>query len=138
MKYLSTAVFLGMALATSQAGAADLTIEVRDVKTDKGPLMVALYDSAGTFLKQPSSVLAAPASGATVSMVFKDVAPGDYAFAAFQDANRNGVLDKNPLGLPTEEYAISNNAMGHMGPPAFDAAKVALPAAGASTSITLR
>jgi uncharacterized protein (DUF2141 family) len=136
MKYITTAICLGMVLAASRA--ADLTIEVRDVKTDKGPVMIALYNSAAGFLKQPTGVMAAPATGATVSMIFKDVPAGDYAFAAFQDANRNGVLDRNLIGMPTEEYAFSNNAYGHMGPPAFDAAKVALPAAGASASITLR
>lgn len=138
MNYVSTAICLGLILAASPAGAADLTVEVRDVKTDQGPVMIALYDSVATFLKQPAGARAVPATGASVSIVFKDVLPGDYALAAFQDANRNGVLDRNPMGIPTEEYAFSNNASGYMGPPAFDAARVALPATGASASITLR
>jgi uncharacterized protein (DUF2141 family) len=138
MKYPTTAICLAMVLAAGPASAADLTIDVLDVKTDKGPIMIALFDSAGTFLKLPARGIAAPATGTTVSIVFKGLPAGDYAFAAFQDANGNGQLDKNPMGLPTEEFAFSNNAYGHMGPPAFDAAKMALPAAGASTSIKLR
>jgi uncharacterized protein (DUF2141 family) len=138
MQYLTTAICVAMALAAGSAAAADLTIDVLDVKPGKGAIMIALYDSAGTFLKQAARGIAAPATGATVNVVFRDVPAGEYAFAAFQDANGNGELDKNLMGLPTEEYAFSNNAYGHMGPPAFEAAKVALPAAGASTSIKLR
>jgi uncharacterized protein (DUF2141 family) len=138
MKYLKAAICLGMAIAAGTASAADLTIEVLDVKTGRGPIMIALYDSAATFLKQPARGIAAPATGVTVSIVFKDLPAGEYALAAFQDANNNGELDRNPMGMPTEEFAFSNNAYGHMGPPAFDAVKVALAAAGASTSIKLR
>jgi uncharacterized protein (DUF2141 family) len=138
MKYLTPAICLGMFLATGPASAADLTIDVLDVKTANGTIMVALFDSADTFLKRPARAVAVPATGASVSVVFKDLPAAEYAFAAFQDANGNGELDKNPMGMPIEEFAFSNNAYGHKGPPAFDAAKVALPAAGARTSIKLR
>jgi uncharacterized protein (DUF2141 family) len=35
---------------------------------------------------------------------------GDYAFAVYHDANGNGKLDRNGVGMPTEDYAFSNNA----------------------------
>ena len=63
---------------------------------------------------------------------------GDYAFALYHDANGNGKLDRNPVGMPTEDYAFSNNAMGKRGAPRFDDARVSLPADGAATSVSLR
>jgi uncharacterized protein (DUF2141 family) len=47
-------------------------------------------------------------------------------------------MDKNLLGIPTEPIAFSNNAQGRMGPPDFDAVKLAVPAAGLDTTVTLR
>ncbi|UUZ49269.1 DUF2141 domain-containing protein [Massilia sp. B-10] len=60
--------------------------------------------------------------------MFKDLPEGEYAFAVYHDANANGQMDKNLLGIPTEDYAFNNNAVGKMGPPKFEAAKFALPA----------
>ncbi len=42
------------------------------------------------------------------------------------------------MGIPTEDYAFSNNAMGKMGPPSYDDAKFTLPAAGASVRVSLK
>ncbi|WP_375463817.1 DUF2141 domain-containing protein [uncultured Methylobacterium sp.] len=47
---------------------------------------------------------------AGVHVVFKDVAAGAYAVAAFQDLNGNGRLDRTDLGLPLEPYAFSGEA----------------------------
>ena len=45
--------------ASSLASAADLTIEVADIKASQGSVNVALYASADTFLKQPLNALIA-------------------------------------------------------------------------------
>jgi uncharacterized protein (DUF2141 family) len=47
-------------------------------------------------------------------------------------------MDTNLLGIPTEPIAFSNNAQGRMGPPHFDAVKLAVPAAGLETAVVLR
>ena len=62
------------------------------------------------------------ASGATIAL--GDLAPGRYALFAMHDANGNGDLDRNLLGIPTESYGFSNGAAGTVGPPSFDAAAV--------------
>jgi len=64
------------------------------------------------------------ASGDTVVAMFQGLGAGRYAVAVYQDENRNGKLDKNFLGMPTEPYGFSNDARGSMGPPSFDAAAV--------------
>jgi uncharacterized protein (DUF2141 family) len=100
--------------------------------------MVALYDNAGAFLKEPVRVTKAQADKAGTTLVFHDVAPGDYGFSVFHDTNDNGRLDTNLIGIPTEPTAFSNNARGRMGPPDFAAVKLAVPAAGLDTAVSLR
>jgi uncharacterized protein (DUF2141 family) len=129
---------LTLALAAPLAHAADLVIHVDNVKSASGQVMVALYDNAAAFLKHPVRAAQAQADKAGTTLVFHDVAPGDYGFAVFHDANGNGRMDKNLMGIPTEPIAFSNNAQGRMGPPTFDAVKLAVPAAGLDTTVTLR
>jgi uncharacterized protein (DUF2141 family) len=60
------------------------------------------------------------------SVVFTNLTPGAYAVIIFHDENDNGKLDKNPLGMPTEAYAISNNARSFLSAPHFKDAAVVL------------
>ncbi|WP_296942014.1 DUF2141 domain-containing protein [uncultured Massilia sp.] len=132
------AVLLALAGACHAAHAGDLVIHVDNVKSAGGQVKVALFDGAGNFLKKTARVAEAPAAAGAVTVTFKDVAAGDYGFSVYHDANDNGKLDRNMMGIPVEPFAFSNDAQGHMGPPAFDAAKIAVPAAGLDTTVTLR
>ena len=40
-----------------------------------------------------------------------DIPPGTYAIKLHIDENENGELDTNFLGIPKEQYGISNNAL---------------------------
>lgn len=118
--------------------AADLTIHVDNVRSADGQVMVALYDGAGNFLKRPLQQAVVKAGQGSTTLTIKDLAPGEYGFAVCHDANGNGRMDKNMMGIPVEPFAFSNNAQGVMGPPAFDAVKFAVPAGGAKVDVTLR
>lgn len=135
---IKTAICSATFLASGLAGAADLTIQIDDVKAAAGTVMVAVFNSEGTFLKAPAKTGGAPATTNGTTVVIRDLPEGDYAFAVYHDANGNGKMDKNVLGIPTEDYAFSNNALGKMGPPKYDSARFALPAAGASLRVTLK
>ena len=135
---IATFLFSAALAATRFAGAADLTIQVDDVKSADGMLMVAVYNSADSFPAKPFSVANTPAVAGSTSIVVKDLPPGDYAFALYHDANDNGKLDRNAVGVPTEDYAFSNNAIGKHGTPDFEAARITLPAAGAVARVSLR
>jgi uncharacterized protein (DUF2141 family) len=138
MKPLFQALYCAAALmCAASAGAADLTVVIDDIKSADGQLMIALFDSADTFLNKPARAVNAPAASGSTTVVLKDLPAGDYAIALYHDANGNGKLDRNAAGMPTEDYAFSNNALGQRSAPTFDQARVALPAAGAITHISL-
>ena len=125
MKSLLAAICLTPFFASS-ALAADLTIQIDDVKTNQGQIMLALYNSADSFLKKPDRAQLVAAQVDRNLIEVKNLPAGEYAFAVFHDSNGNGKLDRNPVGMPIEDFAFSNNAQGNMGPPNFAAAKIQL------------
>lgn len=135
MSKLILSVLIAAALP---AFAADLTIRAGGVSSDEGDIKVAIYDSSDSFLGKPLRGVAAAAHNGTVELKVADLPPGDYAFAIYHDANGNGKMDRNLMGIPSEDYGFSNNAMGKRGAPRFEDARFALPADGATVTVNLR
>lgn len=138
MTPIRSAACLILSLAALPAFAADLTVRVADVPSAQGSIMVAVYDAPGNFLRRPVQSARVDAATGTVDIVIKDLPAGGYGIAVFHDANGNGKMDKNMMGIPSEDHAFSNDARGTMGPPSFEQVKFTLPAEGATASISLR
>ena len=131
--------------------AAELRLTIKGVRSDKGELLIALYDNADGFKSAIANAATRgllPDSGrligtairaqrGTQSTVFTQLPPGRYAIIVIHDENDNGRIDKNAWGVPTEGYGFGNNAQEFLSAPAFDAAVVAIRDADVSTSITL-
>lgn len=131
-------LFTATATAALPCYAADLTIRVEGVASAAGDIKVAIYNSADTFLSKPVHGVAAPAHQGTVELKVPGLPAGDYAFAVYHDADNNGKMDRNMMGIPTEDYAFSNNAMGKRGAPRYEDARIALPEGGATATVNLR
>ena len=84
-----------------------------------GTVRCALYNSDGDHMKRSFAETMGRVEGGRAQCVFSNVAPGVYSGGAFHDANDNGKLDTNWIGIPKEGVASSNNAKGRMGPPKF-------------------
>jgi uncharacterized protein (DUF2141 family) len=135
---IRAAAILAFLSGAVHAQAADLTIRIDNVDSNDGQLMVTLYKGAADWMKQPLQTASVEAVAGITTVQFKDLPPGEYAFAVFHDANGNGRLDRNRMGMPLETYTFSNDAQGFMGPAPFEAARFALPAAGRSMTVNLR
>jgi len=138
MNRLSFTLLLALLSSAAASHAADLSIEVDGARGDGGSVKVALFDRADRFLKRPLLSADAKIKDGRATFALTDLAAGDYAIAAYHDANDNGKLDQNMMGIPVEAAGFSNDALGNMGPPAFEAARFVLPSAGAAIRITLR
>jgi len=123
--------------ATSGNAQHKLVVKVKNIKQSEGTVRVALFNSADSFLDKAYHTQSVKASGTEVTVEFTDLPAGDYAISAFHDANDNGQLDKNFMGIPKEGFGFGNNAMGAFGPPSFDKAKVDLKSGSASQEIEL-
>ena len=100
--------------------------EIGGLRNDDGRVLCALFSSADGFPKDSGKAIAHAAaviSKRRAVCEFPGVAAGVYAISVFHDANANGKLDTNLLGMPREGVGASNDAKGHFGPPKFDAAK---------------
>jgi len=117
-----------LSLSPAPVRAAEVTLVLEGLESASGEVQVDVFAEAhaATFPYPEAGVLfeiRRPAS-AGAAIALGDFAPGRYAFFAMHDANGNGDLDRNLLGVPTEGYGFSNDATGALGPPSFDAAAV--------------
>jgi uncharacterized protein (DUF2141 family) len=104
-----------------------LTVYVNGFSTSEGKAHIAIYRvndnfpaSKGQFKGQVVLINDKKIATAT----FSDLPKGTYAVAVFHDKNRNGIMDKNLVGVPTEKYGFSNNARETFSAPSFESASV--------------
>ncbi len=112
---------------TNSSNANSQRLLVKNVRVNRGPLKVAVFNSAKNF-PNPSSAAEAmvfPAHQTEVEATL--FMSGEFAVAVYQDINSDGELNRNKLGVPVEPFAFSNNAMGRRGPPTFEQAVVVAP-----------
>lgn len=106
----------------------DLEVQVEGIPNTKGTLFIGLFNSSATFPnygKQYKGVVVTH-EGKSHVYKFKNLPKDTYALAIYHDENKNGKLDKNLFGAPTEAYGFSNNARETFSAPGFEAAKVVL------------
>jgi len=121
--------------ATATAHAASVEVHVTGTAGGKGKVSVAVCDRE-RFLKQCVYSASVPARDGETLVTIRDVPPGTWAVLAYQDENENGQLDRNLIGIPSEDYGFSRDARGRFGPPSFDDA--AIPVKDDPTSATVR
>ena len=119
--FLNLAAFFVISMALSaQTANKEIIVNISNIKTIKGKLMIGLYNSEATFMKKPFIGKIEEVKAANCTVVFKNVPKGDYAISLFHDENDNNKMDTNFLGIPNEAYGCSNNAKGFMGPPKWE------------------
>ena len=99
------------------------TLVVEGVENPVGEIRIAVFDSENRYLDEPSYAEIVPVSDTKIQWQIEELAYGQYAIAVYHDKNKNGKLDINILGIPTEIYGFSNNARGKFGPASWGEAK---------------
>ncbi len=108
-------------LFTASVFAAELEVTVRGIESEEGQLMIAVVNSEAAFNGETPAVLSlliAP-QGDTITFSTDALPEGDYGIRVMHDENGNGDMDSNMVGMPTEPWGFSNNAMGNFGPPGW-------------------
>jgi uncharacterized protein (DUF2141 family) len=132
LKLLSGGIVLSLSVAVM---AADLNVEISNIKHDKGRVHVVLYDNPDSFLNEEKSlaIQESPAAVGTLTVNFNHLQPGDYALVAYHDENGDGKLNRFLGMIPNEGYGLSRNPK-VFGKPDFDDARISL---GDDDSITI-
>ena len=128
----ATIVLAGAAVfLAANANSADLEVSIEGLRSAEGQARVALHQRVPNAPRFQTRTVPSPryprsADPSGVRVVFTGLSPGDYAVAAFHDADGDGELGRNILRIPTEGYGFSNGARGFMGPPSFDDAALTI------------
>lgn len=105
-----------------------LKIEIENIE-QKGTVYLAIYNNSTSFDQdnKNKNVNKNRWVKSIVEVVNKnsftknvDLKKGVYAISLFVDSNDNKIIDKNLLGIPTEQYGFSNNATGFLGSPSYN------------------
>ncbi len=124
---------------TASGPLTELTVEVSGLQPNTGDVHLEIVDSEAAWAQssRPVAAVQARVTGATMRFVLRDVPSGTMAVRLFQDANGNGELDTNALGIPSEGYGFSGKG-GFMGPPSFAQAAFEVVPGGTKTTISVR
>ncbi|WNC72225.1 DUF2141 domain-containing protein [Thalassotalea psychrophila] len=124
--------------------AATLTVEVHDIKSTKGDIVVTVYNSSKTWLEDGKKNIVKQhvvnlkdkvIEGVLITQI--ELPEGEYALQIYQDWDQNKEMDSNWIGMPKEPVATSNNAKGSMGPPSYKDAKFTLSESGTTQIVNI-
>ncbi|QTE23854.1 DUF2141 domain-containing protein [Polaribacter cellanae] len=121
-----TIIFGGIFATNAQETTFHLTVNISGLDSNKGKILIALYNEEGQFLKKRFKSGIAKITDKKATYTLKDIPKGEYAVSFFHDENDNDKMDTNFFGIPKEDYGCSNNARGFMGPPKYKDAKFQL------------
>ena len=136
MRWMALLTLLAVQPASAQQAVLEVT--VTGVRSAAGHVLVAVCDRA-TFLQETCRYKGrVQAAVGSVVVRITGIPPGQYAAQAYADANDNGRIDRNFLGIPTEGIGFSNDAPMRFGPPSFADAAFTLGAEGGRISFGLK
>ena len=109
--------------AVSAAETPNLRVIATNVESDKGQVIVWVYDNKDDWLSDryrtfKSVKVAGNRVGDSVTLELL-LPPGEYALSVFQDLDDDTKLKSNFIGLPKEPAALSNNLRPKFGPPRY-------------------
>ena len=124
MKVLITVLFAATLFISNQISAQEkvnITATVLNVSSEKGKVGFALYNK-NNFMGIPVQGANGKIVDGKSVVVFKDVAPGEYAIVCYHDKNNNDKMDFSANRMPLEDYGASNNYMA-FAPPSYENSK---------------
>ena len=125
VKPLQYRLILCLSLTTPlHADAVELVVRISSQASPGGEVVCALFSDPDGFPMDNSTarVQWLAADSQDVSCRFADVPAGSYAVSIGHDMNGNKQVDMNFLGMPTEQWGVSNNIRPRLRSPRFSEA----------------
>ena len=119
-------ILTGIFCTNAQDETFTLRVHIAGLNSDKGSLLVGVYNNEDSFLKTRFKSDIIKIIDKKAFVIFKNIPRGEYAVSFVHDENDNKKMDTNFIGIPKEDFGCSNNATGFMGPPKYEDAKFML------------
>jgi uncharacterized protein (DUF2141 family) len=99
-----------------------IEVEIINFVSDIGVAQIGIFNTEASFLDKVYKAKEVKIKDQKAVAIFTDIPDGTYAISVFHDKNKDEKLNTF-LGIPTENYAASNNAPSKFGPPKWKDAK---------------
>ncbi|WP_417370914.1 DUF2141 domain-containing protein [Gelidibacter japonicus] len=105
-----------------------LTINVQNIKSLKGEIIIGVFNMDKDFLKEGVAIknYTIAIDEATETIVINDLPKGEYAVSLYHDENSDNECNRNFLGIPKEAYGFSNNVKPKFSAPSYKDCKFLL------------
>jgi len=124
------AIIAGSLQLSAQAPTFTLTVVVEGVNEKDGNIGMLVFNSDKGWPDDRKAAfrdIAVPAKpGTTNTIEVPNLPAGEYAVAVIHDVNKNHKLDKNMLGVPTEQWGMSTNPSHGLKAPSYNSVKFSL------------
>ena len=114
------------AITFAQSSCPGIHVKILDIRNSAGTVACALFKGPDGFpteyMHAATNIMMMKVQDRQARCDFADIPPGTYALAVIHDENKDGKLEANWVGVPTEGYGFSNDAKALMSAPSFDAA----------------
>lgn len=118
---LAWAVTAWMPVFAAESDERDIIVVVEGSETTDGAIMIAVYASEDTFLREPflSRRVKPGPEGRTKIIFSREELPVEFAISLYHDINDNGTMETGFMRIPKEPYGLSRNPGFRMGPPLY-------------------
>ena len=109
---------------------AALTIEITNIRFEKGWIRIGLYNHPDQFPVNPSRTFdfkKTTLKEGMMEIILDDILPGNYAISLLYDENGNDQMDYKLIKIPREGYGFSNNMKPGLKHPPFDHCSFRIP-----------
>jgi len=98
-----------------------LTVKISNIKKVKGEIIVGVFSSESTFLKEGKALknYSIKVNKDTAILTITDLPKGEYAISMYHDVNSDNKMNTNLIGIPKEAYGFSNNVKPVMSAPKY-------------------
>ena len=137
--FLCVSTILSQENNSAEKSSGTFILFVVGLESDDGKVMIALFNSEEGYSETGKNLKsnAIEIKDSKVVWTIEDLPFGEYAIKLYHDENGNGKMDKNMLGIPSEDYGFSNNASSSFGPANYEDAKFIFNTSGQQHEINL-
>jgi uncharacterized protein (DUF2141 family) len=109
---------------------AALTIEITNIRFEKGWIRLGLYNHPDQFPANPSKTYDYQKTSlkeGIMEIILDDILPGNYVISLLDDVNGNDQMDYRLIKIPGEGFGFSNNVKPRLRHPPYDHCSFQIP-----------